>query len=33
MYNYLDELEAKTIYIIREAYNKLDPLGMMWSIG
>jgi len=33
VYNYLDELEAKSIYIIREAYNKLNPLGMMWSIG
>ena len=33
MHNYLDELEAKSIYIIREAYNKLNPLGMMWSIG
>jgi len=33
VYSYLDELEAKSIYIIREAYNKLDPLGMMWSIG
>jgi sulfate adenylyltransferase subunit 2 len=33
VHNYLDELEAKSIYIIREAYNKLHPLGMMWSIG
>ena len=33
MHSYLDELEAKSIYIIREAYNKLHPLGMMWSIG
>ena len=33
MHSYLDELESKSIYIIREAYNKLDPLGMMWSIG
>jgi len=30
---YLDELEAKSIYIIREAYNKINPLGMLWSIG
>ena len=33
MDRYLDELEARTIYIIREAYNRLDPLGMLWSIG
>ncbi len=33
MHTHLDELEAKTIYIIREAYNRLHPLGMMWSIG
>ncbi len=33
MDRYLDELEAKTIYIIREAYNRVDPLGMLWSIG
>lgn len=33
MYPYLDELEAKTIYILREAYNRIDPLAMLWSIG
>ncbi|MDP7143135.1 MAG: sulfate adenylyltransferase subunit CysD [Alphaproteobacteria bacterium] len=33
MYHYLDELEAQSIYIIREAYNRIDPLGMLWSIG
>lgn len=33
MHDYLDDLEAKTIYILREAYNRLHPLGMMWSIG
>jgi sulfate adenylyltransferase subunit 2 len=33
MYPYLDELEAKTIYILREAYNRVDPLAMLWSIG
>lgn len=30
---HLKELEAKSIYIIREAYAKVDPLGMLWSIG
>ncbi len=33
MDRYLDALEAQSIYIIREAYNRLDPLGMLWSIG
>lgn len=33
MYKYLDELEAKSVYIIREAYNRVDPLCMLWSIG
>ncbi|MFH1158196.1 MAG: sulfate adenylyltransferase subunit CysD [Pseudomonadota bacterium] len=29
----LEDLEAKTIYILREAYNRIKPLGMLWSIG
>lgn len=33
MSSHLDTLESKSIYIIREAYNKLTPLGMLWSIG
>lgn len=33
MYKYLDDLEARSIYIIREAYNRIDPLAMLWSIG
>lgn len=33
MSTYLDDLEARSIYIIREAYNKVNPLGMLWSIG
>lgn len=33
MNDYLDELEAKSIYIIREAYNRLHPMAMLWSIG
>jgi sulfate adenylyltransferase subunit 2 len=31
--SYLDELESKTIYILREAYNRVHPLAMLWSIG
>lgn len=30
---HLDELEARTIYILREAYNRVHPLAMLWSIG
>ena len=32
-YDHLDALEAKSIYLIREAYNKFDNLGMLWSVG
>ncbi|WP_372422245.1 sulfate adenylyltransferase subunit CysD [Salinarimonas chemoclinalis] len=30
---HLAELEARTIYILREAYARVSPLGMLWSIG
>lgn len=33
MYSYLDELEARSIYILREAYSQIDPIVMLWSIG
>lgn len=33
MDQHLKDLEAKSIHIIREAYNKLTPLCMLWSIG
>ena len=29
----LTRLEQESIYIIREAYRKVDRLGMLWSIG
>ena len=29
----LDELEAHSVYILREAYTRLSPLAMLWSIG
>ncbi len=29
----LKELEAQSIYILREAYNKIEPLAMLWSLG
>ncbi len=31
--NYLNELENKTIYIIREAYNRFKDIALLWSIG
>ena len=33
VYPYLDDLESRTIYILREAYCRVEPLGMLWSIG
>ena len=29
----LDDLEAQSIYILREAYNGIAPLAMLWSLG
>ncbi len=31
--DHLAKLENQSIYILREAYNKFDPLAMLWSIG
>lgn len=31
--DHLTALEQESIYIIREAYKKIDNLGMLWSIG
>ncbi len=31
--NHLDALESESIYILREAYNKIKPLSMLWSLG
>ena len=31
--NHLDQLENKSIYIIREAYHDFKKLAMLWSIG
>ena len=30
---HLDELEAQSVFILREAYNRIDPLFMLWSLG
>lgn len=29
----LDALESQSVYILREAFNKIDKLAMLWSIG
>jgi sulfate adenylyltransferase subunit 2 len=31
--NYLDALENKTIYIVREAYSRFRNCGLLWSMG
>ena len=31
--DHLDELEAKSIYIIREAYKQFKKIALLWSIG
>jgi len=31
--DYLDELESKSIYIIREAYKQFHNVAVLWSIG
>ena len=31
--NYIEKLESKSVYIIREAYKQYPKLAMMWSIG
>ena len=33
MIDHLETLESQSIYIIREAYNRLERLGMLWSLG
>lgn len=33
MTRHLDDLESRSIYILREAFNRVEPLGMLWSIG
>ncbi|MBV8838617.1 MAG: phosphoadenosine phosphosulfate reductase family protein, partial [Alphaproteobacteria bacterium] len=29
----LDELEAQSIFILREAFARLDRLALLWSLG
>ena len=31
--NHLDALESQSIFILREAFNRIEKLAMLWSIG
>lgn len=31
--NHLDALEDQSVYILREAFNRIDRLAMLWSVG
>ena len=31
--NHLDQLESESIYILREAFNRIEKLAMLWSLG
>ena len=31
--DHLDAMESHSIYILREAFNKIDRLGLLWSLG
>jgi len=31
--NHLDELEAESVYVLRESYAKLKNVAILWSIG
>ena len=31
--DHLDQLEAQSVYILREAFNKIDRMAMLWSLG
>ena len=31
--DHLRALESQSIYILREAYNRIEPLAMLWSLG
>jgi len=31
--DHLDVLESRTIYILREAFNKIERVAMLWSLG
>src|SRR5215475_10840962 len=30
---HLDQLESQSVYILREAFNRIERLAMLWSLG
>jgi sulfate adenylyltransferase subunit 2 len=33
MLSHLDNLESQSVFILREAYNRIDKIAMLWSLG
>ena len=31
--DHLDALESQSVYILREAFNKFEPMALLWSLG
>ena len=31
--DHLDDIEGKSIYILREVFNRLERIWMLWSLG
>ena len=31
--SHLDELESESVFIVREAFRKVEKLALLWSIG
>ena len=31
--DHLDRLESESVYIFREAFNRIEKLAMLWSLG
>ena len=31
--NYLDQLGSESVYILREAFRRIEKLAMLWSLG
>jgi sulfate adenylyltransferase subunit 2 len=31
--DYLDQLESQSVYVLREAYNRIDKVLLLWSLG
>lgn len=31
--DYLDQLESQSVFVLREAFNRIDKIAMLWSLG